>query len=98
MPPLWLLYYLLHKPMVRPPAIMALARRGGHRSGRVGADFRRYLTASNGGDHRPTNREGPARIFHKLRRERPKSAVAARQTAIWVRNILFIREHTQIVV
>ena len=30
--------------------------------------------------------------------ERPKSAVAARQTVIWVRNVLLILEHTQIIV
>jgi hypothetical protein len=49
-------------------------------------------------DNRPNQqgRDALAWIFHKLRRERPKSAVAARQMVIWVRNVLSILEHTQI--
>ena len=45
--------------------------------------------------------QGPttlAWIFHKLRRERPRSAVAARQAVILMRNILFIREHVKIMI
>ena len=34
------------------------------------------------------------RIFHELRRERPKSDADARQTLILLRSILFICEHT----